>query len=326
MALTDDSGQFASRWHHSGMASPIQPVLVVMDYRGGERFQRCLDSIHRAEHLFSRIVISVTATIDSPDMALAEAYLASHPDSKAELICTGLELPTMQHQAFWVEYLQRTGVLGSDWIYWLAYDDEVRASGIELLLEADGSWPLQRGTAYFGPWAMRHEQADSIYSGPWNAPLESWTSFPIQGPTRLPVLEWIANQLRQPTYMQMSGSVCTFESFQQVRDRKPRKTGPMRIEMAVAAASCNRFVAEFPEPVSIIYGRSNSDRAAYGRSARKEDLHLAAWLTRYLGAHPTEVPRFLGEAFGLLGARLGLGSKQSPAVIEDWVVRGTVQP
>ena len=308
------------------MAPAIRPVLVVMDYRGGERFQRCLDSIHPAEHLFSRIVISVTSAMDSADMALAQAYLASHVDSKAEVICTGVELPTMQHQAFWVEYLQRTGVLGSDWIYWLAYDDEVRASGIEPLLDSDGSWPLTPGTAYFGPWAMRHEKADTVFAGPWDAPLESWTSFPIEGPTELPVVEWIARQLRQPTYMQMSGSVCSFESFQQVRDRRPRKTGPMRIEMAVAAATCNRTVAEFPEPISIIYGRSNSDRASYGRSARKEDLHLAAWLTRYVGSHPTELPRLLGEGFSLVGARLGLGRRKGPAVVEDWVVRGMVRP
>ena len=57
-----------------------------------------------------------------------------------EVICTGEEWPTMQHQTFWVEYLIRSGLV-QDWIYWLAYDDEVRASGIEAIVDEAGSWP-----------------------------------------------------------------------------------------------------------------------------------------------------------------------------------------
>jgi hypothetical protein len=135
-----------------------QPILVVMDYRGGDRFRRCLDSIAPSEQYFSRIIISVTAAIDSEDMAITQQYRLDHPQSKIEVICTEVELPTMQHQAFWVDYLEKTGALGSDWIYWLAYDDQIRASGIELLINADGSWRLEPGTAYFGPCAMRHEK------------------------------------------------------------------------------------------------------------------------------------------------------------------------
>jgi len=303
-----------------------QPILVVMDYRGGDRFRRCLDSITPSEQYFSRIIISVTAAIDSEDMAIAQKYRVDHPQSKIEVICTEVELPTMEHQAFWVDYLEKTGALGSDWIYWLAYDDQVRACGIEPLLNADGSWHLEPGTAYFGPWAMRHEKADEVFPGPWNEPLESWTSFPLPGPTRLPVIQWISRQLKQPTYMQMSGSICSFESFLQVRDGRPRKTGPMRIEMAVASATCNTSVEEFPEPISIIYGRPNSDRASYGASARKEDTHLLGWLTRYALAHPRVIPSLIGQSFGVAKTYLGLGSSATPKVEEDWVVRGVVQP
>ena len=122
--------------------------------------------------------------------------------------------------------------------------------------------------------------------------------------------------------MQMSGSVCSFESFRRVRNGRPRKRGPMRIEMAVAAAPCNRRVEEFFTPVSIIYGRPNSDRASYGAAARTEDRHLLAWISLYVLRHPLS-----------LGALLRLGAHQlsriiqrSPAPVEEWRVRSTVSP
>jgi len=312
---------------HRALVDPVsQPILVVMDYRGGDRFRRCLDSVAVSEQYFSRIILSITATYDSEDMAIAEQYRRDHPNSKVEVICTEVEMPTMEHQAFWVDYLEKTGAQGSDWIYWLAYDDQVRPGGIECLLDQDGSWNLKLGTAYFGPWAMRHEKADEIFRGPWDEPLESWTSFPVPSPTHLSVIQWIARQLKQPTYMQMSGSVCSFESFLQVRDGRPHKTGPMRIEMAVASATCNTQVEEFPEPISIIYGRPNSDRSSYGIVARKEDKHLLLWLARFALAHPTSIPSLIRQSLGVTASYLGLGSRSTPRIEEDWVVRGVVQP
>ncbi len=295
-----------------------------MVWRGGERFQRCLDSIEANLQHFSRVLLSVTSTPDSVDMRRAVDFAARHPG--VEVLCTGTELPTMQHQGFWVTHLENSGVQPDDWVYWLAYDDQVRGHGIEAITDHDGNWPLQRGTAYFGPWAMRHEAADHPYDGPWDEPLESWTSFPVPGPRRLPVLEWIRRQLKQPTYMQMSGSVCPFESFLALRDSRPTKTGPMRIEMAVAAAPPTTHVEEFAEPVSIIYGRSDSDRASYGRSARKEDAHLAAWLAQYVRRHPREWTRLasLGGAVAASYARALTTRSGLPG--EEWVVRGTVDP
>lgn len=300
--------------------SAIKPTLVMMSWRGGERLARCLGSIAPAIPHFHRIVLSITSSLDSPDMAMALAFQAEHP--AVEVICTGAELPTMQHQAFWVDYLEKSGTGADEWIYWLAYDDEVRVAGIEELLDEQGNWPLERGTVYFGPWAMRHESADSPWDGNPEAQLESWTSFPAQGPVQLPVTSWIREQLRQPTYMQMSGSVCPFDNFLQVRDGKPRKSGPMRIEMAVAACRGTKNVAEFSTPISIIYGRSNSDRASYGSEARKEDIHLMRWLVRYSLTHPSAIPDVTGIIADAVGSRV---SKRPPAQ-EEWRVRGVVQP
>lgn len=302
----------------------VQPILVLLDYRGGERFRRALESVATSEHLFSRIVVSVTAAENSPDMEIARQFVADHPG--VELICTGRELPTMKHQAFWIDYLERTGANGGDWIYWLAYDDQVRKAGIEAIVDDHGGWPLQQGTAYFGPWAMRHERADALYDGPWDEDLESWTSFPADGPTREPVARWVADQFRQPTYIQMSGSVCTFESHRALVRARPRKGGPMRIEMATAAVPCNFYVEEFPEPVSIIYGRSNSDRASYGRAARKEDVHLMAWLARHAFHHPRATPTLASglSQVAVSYARAAMRTGSPPA--EEWRVRGTVAP
>ena len=304
--------------------SNAAPILVCMVWRGGERFARCLTSIHAAHDHFSRIIISVTGPVDGLDMHLAQA--AQSEDPRIEVICTQRELPTMQHQAFWIDHLLSTGAKESDWIYWLAYDDEVRRRGIEAITDSTGAWPLEPGTAYFGPWAMRHEQPDTLWSGDASEPLESWTSFPAQGPTRLPVAQWIADQLRQPTYMQMSGSVNPLRSFIDLKDSKPRKQGPMRIEMAIASAPGITAVEEFAEPVSIIYGRSDSDRASYGRAARREDAHLAAWLLRHSASHPSAaLPLTQAVArSAALTALSTIGLAKLPA--EEWRVRGSAHP
>ena len=309
---------------------PVQPILVVLVYRGGERFQRAMESIDPAEHLFRRIIVSITGREDSADMTTVHDYLSQRRKlarpSKVEVICSGVELPTMEHQRFWIEHLEMTGASPDDWIYWLAYDDQVRARGIEALIDGAGNWPLAPGTIYFGPWAMRHERADQAFDGPWDVPIESWTSFPVNGPTRLTVADWICRQLRQPTYLQMSGSLANLRSFQALRDSWPRKRGPMRIEMAMAAAPTNTHVVELPEPIVIIYGRPNSDRANYAKTARREDIHLVAWLLQYALRHPITLPHFARAAAGVAAsyARVLTGRGSLPA--EDWVVRGVVDP
>jgi len=311
-------------------AAPTRPILVVLDYRGGERFRRALASIDAAEDHFDRIILSITAPWNSPDVAIAREYVdaraARGEPSKAELICSGMELPTMQHQRFWIDYLMGTGATGSEWIYWLAYDDQVRLTGIRNLVDPDGNWPLITGTAYFGPWALRHERPDALYDGPWDDDLESWTSFPLDGPLRLPVGDWISRQLRQPTYMQMSGSVVRLSSHRRLVTAHPIKRGPMRIEMATAADPSNDAVEEFAEPVSIIYGRSNSDRASYGNAARTEDLHLAAGLTRYALRHPSAVPTLAGSLASVATTYARVLARKGELPAEDWVVRGTVRP
>jgi len=302
----------------------IRPILVCMVWRGGDRFTRCLASISASQHHFARVVLSVTSDDASDDMRRAVAFQAQH--TNVEVICTNEELPTMEHQAFWIDYLTRTGANSDDWIYWLAYDDEVRVRGIDAITDDEGNWPLQEGTVYFGPWAMRHEQADDLWAGDPGQELESWTSFPPNGPTRLPVLTWIADQITQPTYMQMSGSVCPLANFIELKDDKPTKRGPMRIEMAVAAGRATTHVEEFSEPISIIYGRPNSDRASYGKQARREDLHLLAWLARYATAHPRSAPQ-LARLLGTAGAQqAALRIRHTPLPAEEWRVRGTCSP
>lgn len=298
------------------MTSHVQPILVCMSWRGGKRFERALRSIMESRSYFSRVILSITGPSDGDDMAAARRALALDPSM--EVICTGKELPTMKHQDFWVRYLETTGATASDWIYWLAYDDEVRLTGLRAIAP-EGAWPIKPRTAYFGPWAMRHETPDRLWDGDPSEELESWTSFPQDGPCELPVATWIADQIRQPTYMQMSGSVNQFSAFLSLHNSHPRKTGPMRIEMAIAAQPNVVHVAEFSEPVSIIYGRSNSDRASYGRSARKEDLHLIALLARRSVRNPLEFRPYSARLIDAL-------NPWTPSASEEWRVRGHVMP
>jgi hypothetical protein len=297
----------------------------MMSYRGGDRLRRCLASIEAGADLFDRIILSVTAPANSLDEELVRDF-AREKVPRAEVLWTGGELPTMQHQAFWVDDLDSTGVSSSEWIYWLAYDDQVFAPGIRAIVDEQGAWPLEGDTAYFGPWAMQHESADEVLPGDWNEPMDVWTSFPIDGPTELPVIEWMANQLRQPTYMQMSGSVWSFGSYLELRDGHPRKSGPMRIEMATALTSGNEFVAEFDQTVSVIYGRPDSDRASYGAAARSQDLHLAAWVARYSRGSLSRIALMTRESSALVAHRWALRRGCGEQRSEDWVVRGVVSP
>jgi hypothetical protein len=300
----------------------MKPILVVMVWRGGERFTRCLESIEITSHFFSRIVLSITSEEDSADHIAAQEFSRNYDN--VEVICTGKELPTMQHQDFWVTHLEESGATPSDWIYWLAYDDQVYQPGMNQLFGADNTqFELKQDTVYFGPWAMRHEQPDQLWNGTESDPMETWTSFPTQGPLKLSLITWIADQLNQPTYMQMSGSLVPFRNYVELWDGNPKKTGPMRIEMATAAGTETQFVEELPAPISVIYGRSNSDRANYGNEARKEDIHLVRWLTRYAKANPTQwvhVIALVAQQVSTLAKRK-VTKSQPPH--EEWRVRGT---
>jgi hypothetical protein len=295
------------------------PILVMMSWRGGARLQRCLHSIAANKHNFSRIIISLTATPDSEDVKIAKAFQDQNPE--VEVLCTNVELPTMEHQSFWVDYLTDSGAQPTDWIYWLAYDDELNTAGIAQVKDPDGSWPLSLDTVYIGPWAMRHETPTKLWSGNNEDELPVWTSFPADGPTRLPILTWIRDQIDQPTYMQMSGSLIPFRNYLELRSGRPKKSGPMRIEMATALGRKTFYVAEFTDPVSTIYGRSNSDRATYGNAARKEDIHLMAWIGRYAATHPNAVIDLLAiSARQIRRQWLQKMGRQKP-VEEEWRAR-----
>jgi|FLOH01.1.fsa_nt_gi hypothetical protein len=295
------------------------PILVMMSWRGGARLQRCLHSIAANKHNFSRIIISLTATPDSEDVKIAKAFQDQNPE--VEVLCTNVELPTMEHQSFWVDYLTDSGTQPTDWIYWLAYDDELNTAGLAQVQDSNGSWPLSLDTVYFGPWAMRHETPTKLWSGNNEDDPPVWTSFPAEGPTRLPILTWIRDQIDQPTYMQMSGSLIPFRNYLELRRGRPKKSGPMRIEMATALGRKTLYVEELSAPISTIYGRSNSDRATYGNAARKEDIHLMAWIGRYAATHPNAVIDLLAiSARQIKRQWLQKMGRQKP-VEEEWRAR-----
>ena len=172
---------------------------------------------------------------------------------------------------------------------------------------------------------MRYDPLGGMYEGPADAPLESWTSFPIDGPLRLPVGEWIAQQLEQPTYINMSGCVTQLASFQALRRFPVAKPGGMRIEMATAAAPGNLAVEEFSTPVVITHTSKGSDRTTYAAVARKDDAHMAAWLGNYVLRHPSALMPTTRAATRVGGAyaRKALGRGSLPA--EDWRYRETVE-
>ena len=58
--------------------------------------------------------------------------------------------------------------------------------------------------------------------------------------------------------------------------------------MGTASGTNTAKVSEFAEPINMIYGRSNSDRASYGNAARSEDIHPIRYLWKHAKFHPME--------------------------------------
>jgi len=298
---------------------------VLPVYRGGEKFQRALDSVRAAEQHFRRVVVSLNGPLDSEDAARVAAYRAASP-TRLEVIQTGVELPWMAHQYFWLDHLEQTGELARDWVFWFAHDDQVRTTGIEHLVDDQGNWPLLPQTIYLGPWGMRYDPPGGVYEGPADAPLESWTSFPLAGPLRLPVGEWIAQQLEQPTYINMSGCVTQLASFQALRSFPVAKPGGMRIEMATAAAPNNRTVQEFAEPVVITHTSPVSDRTTYAKVARQDDRHMALWLANYIVRHPAAAVPATRASARVARDYLRVLTRRGTLANEDWRFRETLRP
>ena len=294
-------------------------------YRGGAKFARALASLRDAESHFRRIVISLNSPAGSSDEATLAAFREAGA-TKVEVVQTGTELPWMQHQYFWLDHLESTGEQPRDWVYWFAHDDQVRARGIDQLVDSQGNWPLTPQTIYLGPWGMRYDPVGAMYDGPADAPVESWTSFPLVGPQRLPVAEWIAQQLEQPTYINMSGCVTQLASFQALRAFPVAKPGGMRIEMAAAAATNNLAVEEFAEPVVITHTSPVTDRTTYAQVARRDDRHMALWLLNYVARHPSALAPTARATVKVASDYARLLTKRGTLPEEDWRYRETVAP
>ena len=306
------------------MTAPLQPVLVMPVYRGGAKFQRALESVRGAEDFFKRVIISLNSPLGSPDERTVEDFRAAG-DTNIEVIQTGEELPWIPHQFFWLDYLESTGEGSGSWVMWFAHDDELRPRGISNLVDHQGNWPLEDGTIYLGPWGMRYDPPGELFDGDRNGPLESWTSFPVDGPLRMPVAQWIADQLVQPTYINMSGCATKLESFRQLRDYPYSKPGGMRIEMATAAAPINTTVEEFSEPIVITYTSKGSDRTTYSAVARKDDAHMVVWWTNYLLHHPSGIPATTRAATTLVRRALSVRTGRSAPAPEEWRRRTTIE-
>ena len=293
-------------------------------YRGGPKFSRALASLRECERYFRRIVVSLNAPPDSNDLRTLAEFRAAG-GTRVEVVQTGIELPWMDHQYFWLKYLEGSGETGDSWVTWVAHDDQLRAQGLSAITDQHGSWRLSRDTIYLGPWGMRYDPLNSMYDGPADKDVESWTSFPLAGPLRMKVGEWIAQQLEQPTYINMSGCVARMASFQALRSFPITKPGGMRIEMATAAAPDNVFVQEFPEPIVITYTSKGSDRTKYEAIARRDDRHFALWLANYLLHHPSATIPTSRAASRVIASHIKSLVGRGDLPSEEWRYRTTVE-
>lgn len=96
----------------------------------------------------------------------------------------------------------------------------------------------------------------------------------------------------------------------------------MRIEMATAACLGTQTIGEFDDPVCVIYGRSNSDRAAHGKAARREDIHLIIWVVRYTLSLSTSLTTILKLCRQQVWAQIARRIRPDSRPQEEWRTRG----
>jgi len=297
-----------------------RPVLVIPVFHGGERFERCLRSLACAPAYFAAVVLSINARPDSPDLAVAMGFRRNAGLPVAVFNTTG-EMNSMSHSRFWATELRRRNLPPNTHLMWLGHDDELDPDGLAAACPG-GQWPLRPGTMILGPWKLRHESVGTLYEAPEDEQLETWTCFPDQTVKPQSSIDWVCDQLLHPTYLNLTGGVFPFGSVLDIVDFRVRKTAGMRMEMTLATSLGSRRITELDEPVTIVYGRSDSDRATIPNAhARSDDRHLLIWLARYAARTPRTRARFASTLARLttLRTKVALGRATLPA--EDWVVR-----
>ena len=304
----------------SGLATDPRPVLLIPVYRGGERFERCLSSLTCAPEYFSAVVLSMNSPRESADHLLALEFQAS-AKLPVVVLNTGTELTSMDHSRFWANELRTQFLPETTQLMWLGHDDELDPEGLAISCPG-GSWPIRESTMLLGPWKLRHESVGELYRVPEDEQLEVWTCFPDQQSKPQTAIDWVCDQLLHPTYLNLTGGVFPFAGVLDIVDHRIRKQSGMRMEMTLATTRGSRYITELPEPVTIVYGRADSDRATIPAvHARADDRQLMKWLTRYASFTPTAKVRLAATVAKLttLRARVAIGKASLPA--EDWVVR-----
>ncbi len=304
----------------SGLSTDPRPVLLIPVYRGGERFERCLRSLACARDYFSTVVLSMNSEHGSVDFTRASEF-QQNANLPVVVLSTRTELTSMDHTRFWADQLRSRHLPESTHLMWLGHDDELNPDGLAISCP-DGHWPLREGTMLLGPWKLRHESVGELYQPPADEQLETWTCFPDQQAKPQTAIDWVCDQLLHPTYLNLTGGVFTFASVLDIIDYRIRKQSGMRMEMTLTTTRGALLITELSEPITIVYGRADSDRATIpSMHARADDRHLLRWLTRYATFTPRAKTRLATTVAKLatLRARVAIGKASMPA--EDWVVR-----
>jgi hypothetical protein len=304
----------------AALGADPRPVLVIPVYRGGERFARCLRSLVCAAEYFSSVVISINGPAESLDLQAAEGFQLQAGLAVAVLNTT-VEMNSMSHSRFWTNELRRRHLPATAHVMWLGHDDELNPEGLALACP-EGQWPLQPSTMILGPWQLRHESVDALYEAPENEKLETWTCFPDRAAPPQPSLNWVCDQLLNPTYLNLTGGVFAFGSLLDIVDFRIRKASGMRMEMTLATAPGTLFITELAEAVTIVHGRADSDRATIPVAhTRRDDRHLLMWLSRYAAVTPKTRTEFVSTLAQLVALRFRVAIGRARLPVERWVVR-----
>jgi hypothetical protein len=245
------------------------PLLVIPVYNGGDFLHRCLISVKRSSHFFSRIVISLNGDHAGRDKQIVLSELAAY--NNVVLLETPRKLNPISHLAWIADQLKE--MPRTQRVFLLAHDDELEDDALgEWCAKLTGYPSL---LAWIGPYNVCLNASESVMIN--SAP--TYTAPPCMTPQ-----DWLARYAATPAstvYTNMSGISVPLGVFSDVvrffRQTLGRKG--LRFELMMLTHAAVEGVAAYSRPLVVIHEHpSQEGKNVFRCDWYSDEIRCCAWL------------------------------------------------